>query len=126
MEEIRRCNDLIYERCPKYALQYGPTIGDDGFRELMKERLQKIKGINPCLLYTSGISPVVRPCFCASPPGSDISGRLSGEAMFTFTLPELLQQLANGLTIGCLYALVAVSYTHLPLSALFWSADTRM
>ena len=38
VEEIRRCNDLIYERCPKYALQYGPTIGDDGFRELMKER----------------------------------------------------------------------------------------
>ena len=28
--------------------------------------------------------------------------------MFTFTLPELLQQLANGLTIGCLYALVAI------------------
>ena len=21
VEEIRRCNDLIYERCPKYALQ---------------------------------------------------------------------------------------------------------
>ena len=41
------CNDLIYERCPKYALQYGPTIGDDGFRELMKERLQKIKGSIP-------------------------------------------------------------------------------
>ena len=31
--------------------------------------------------------------------------------MFTFTLPELLQQLANGLTIGCLYALVAIGYT---------------
>ena len=57
VEEIRRCNDLIYERCPKYALQYGPTIGDDGFRELMKERLQKIKGINPegnDILVTSG------------------------------------------------------------------------
>ncbi|MBQ2697223.1 MAG: branched-chain amino acid ABC transporter permease, partial [Clostridia bacterium] len=31
--------------------------------------------------------------------------------MFTFTFPQLLQQLANGVTVGCLYALVAIGYT---------------
>ena len=57
VDDIRRCNDLVYERCPKYALQYGPTIGDDEFRKLIKERLQKVKGINPegnDILVTSG------------------------------------------------------------------------
>lgn len=57
VEDIRRCADLVYERVPKYALQYGPTIGDDGFRALIKERLQKVMGINPegnDILVTSG------------------------------------------------------------------------
>ena len=47
VEDIRKMNDLVYERVPKYALQYGPTQGDEGFRKLMMERLHKIKGINP-------------------------------------------------------------------------------
>lgn len=57
VEDIRKMNDLVYERVPKYALQYGPTIGDEGFRKLMKERLQKVKNINPegqDILVTTG------------------------------------------------------------------------
>ncbi|NLT58982.1 MAG: PLP-dependent aminotransferase family protein [Clostridiales bacterium] len=57
VDDIRRMNDLVYERVPKYALQYGPTQGDPGFIDLMKKRLEKVKGINPegnDILVTTG------------------------------------------------------------------------
>ena len=57
VDAIRRCNDLIYDRVPKYALQYGPTQGDEVFRSLVMERLERVKGINPegnDILVTTG------------------------------------------------------------------------
>ena len=57
VDAIRRCSDLVYERVPKYALQYGPTQGDKGFIDLVMERLSKLKGINPegnDILVTTG------------------------------------------------------------------------
>ncbi|MBQ6001044.1 MAG: PLP-dependent aminotransferase family protein [Clostridia bacterium] len=45
IEDIRKCNDMIYDKAANYALQYGPSIGDAEFRKLLMQRLVEKEGI---------------------------------------------------------------------------------